>query len=1148
MWRVVVLCMFVLGWGADGWSIGASPIAVKVTQPDGSVLTVRNHGDERFRWVATDDGYRVLRNDAGVFEYAMLTDEGLVVPSGIRAAEPGNRSADEAAWVRNLPKHLAVASGLKSASNTSYMPMKSASATPQGTYHLLVIMANFSNTSVSYLAFDFDAQMNQSNYSGTGSFRDYYLENSNGQLEVVSTVTQWVNLPKTHDYYGSESKWGEFAYDAIKAAYAAGVDFSKFDNDGDGVVDGIAIIHQGNGQESSSNEKDIWSHAWSLTSAGYRSSQLKMGAVSVDNYFTQPELNANGKEMATIGVMCHEFGHILGAYDFYDTDYEENGQHDGTGSWDLMGNGAFNGSPIGATPAHHNPWTKQQLGWVSQTLLDHYQQVLMEPVLTGHRVWRYNTSTPGEYFLLENRIKTGFDAYLPGQGMLIYHVDSTVIAERGAANDINAYEHQGLYVKVASETIDSDACPFPGSGAVVAFTDVTTPAALSWAGLPTKQSLTSILQEGDMIRFDFMDLQYGFPSFFSAKTVSESDVLLSWQQPDGAFPLLIARSVDGVFGIPGDGRVYLPGDRLEGGGVVLWAGNEGDFLMDAIGADSLIYYRLWVYRNDRYSEPMDASAYAFSNIRFLVRDLSGAVLADAGVTVANYSSSTGGDGVASLTGDFRSKGVQRFVIRKPGYVDKWGAWDTSQGDTLTVALLPQLDVPVQTTDLSVDYRDVALTWNPVVNETFAGYEPFSLTLPGWTMVDKDLAPTYAIAKVDFPNEGYTGSFMVFDGYDDAFIDSGYVFPSYAGRQFLACMAARGQANNDWLISPAITVTDSLWFSVMARSITDEYGLERMKIWVSESGTALSAFKVISGSNYLSVPAEWTRYEYDLSVYMGKTIHLAINSVSNDSYMLMLDRLVFTPERLSVNAKFKAVGKIVEQLPTRDITPASIIKNITTDVASASEAVVYQIWRDGVMVGVTSGLTANTFVDDVPGCGVYEYQIRALLGDGSQAESPVHSIASCYRVAMRFTDGIDPVGSLSVGFNGQVLQTDEDGSVLFVAVDAGMWPLVASRAGFNDYAASLDVTGNASVNLVIELNDMNERSLLYHRNDALPVVQLPDGYDSAVYCIYSLSGKCVASQSVSAYRFVPDMTGLPKGIYLMQIDMGDRAESLKIIWR
>ncbi|HML86683.1 MAG TPA: M6 family metalloprotease domain-containing protein, partial [Bacteroidales bacterium] len=305
-----------------------------------------------------------------------------------------------------------------------------------GTRKMLMILANFSNTTTTIPQSSFNNYMNQANYNGTGSFKDYYLEVSYGQLTVNSTVTIWVTLPNTHNYYGPDSKWGEFAYDAVVAANnQANVNYAEYDNDGDGYVDGIAIIHQGPGQESTANTNDIWSHSWDLISAGYNTSQLTFDGVIVNSYTTQPELMGTSSSISTIGVMCHEFGHNLGAPDFYDTDYSTSGQYTGTGEWDIMAEGSWNGNS-GDKPAHHNPWTKIYFQWSTPTLLTTAQNVTALNNQTNNQIFKYNTTTSNEYFLAVNQQKTGFNSGIPGHGLIIYHVDGNYITNHMDANDI----------------------------------------------------------------------------------------------------------------------------------------------------------------------------------------------------------------------------------------------------------------------------------------------------------------------------------------------------------------------------------------------------------------------------------------------------------------------------------------------------------------------------------------------------------------------------------------------------------------------------------------------------------------------------------------------------------------------------------------
>jgi M6 family metalloprotease-like protein len=392
----------------------------------------------------------------------------------------------------------------------NYVNRSSRAFPTTGTNNLLMILANFNDTSTTYLQSDFNNYMNQVNYNGTGSFKDYYLECSYGQLILNTTVTSWVTVPNTHDYYGPQANWGEFAYNSVQAADAS-VDYSNYDNDSDGTVDGVAIIHQGPGQEATSNINDIWSHSWNLSSAGYSIAERTFDGVLVNAYTTQPETGSGG--MATIGVMCHEFGHNLGAPDYYDTDGTgSGGSYVGMGYWCVMASGSYNGSN-GTKPAHHNAFTKwYYYGWCTPALLTSGTDVSMgNSVTSSTDFYYYTTTTSNEYFFLENRQQTGFDIGVPGHGLIILHVDQDYIDLHDNTNDINAGSHQGLYPKAANGTINDASCPFPGTTSNTSFTDTTTPNSQSWASANTNKPITNIQEIGGVISFDFMGGNLAIP-------------------------------------------------------------------------------------------------------------------------------------------------------------------------------------------------------------------------------------------------------------------------------------------------------------------------------------------------------------------------------------------------------------------------------------------------------------------------------------------------------------------------------------------------------------------------------------------------------------------------------------------------------------
>jgi len=615
------------------YAVTANPNPVEYRQPDGSVLTIIPKGDEFIHWAVTLDGYTLLSNSNKAYVYACLSSDGKLTFSDIPAHNAGLRNSAELNFLKTINKALFFSdsqlNGMKSlrkGSGSKNMTDMGGFPTT-GTRSHLLILANFSNTSSTYTQSDFDNLMNQENYNNTGSFRDFYLEVSNGQLTINNTVTIWVTLSHPHDYYGPQSMWGTFAYDAVVAAdQQTDINYADYDNDLDGNVDGVCIAHQGRGQEESGNSNDIWSHSWSLIDAGYSTSQLTFDGVVVSDYTTIPEKGGPGA-MTTIGVMCHEFGHNLGSPDFYDTDYGTSGQYDGTGSWDVMADGSWNGSPAGSKPPHFNPWTKIFFTWCTPITITSQQTVLVRNIQTYPDIYRFNTTTANEYFLCENRQKTGFNTPLPGHGMIIYHVNGNYISSHYNANDINCTLYQGLYpmsatsttangvMQSGSSTINSSGCPWPGTSNKTAFTDVTTPNSKSWAGANTDKPIVSISENTTTkeITFCFLSCPDPLdPQNFTATTSSSSQINLDWQPNSANNPVMVAYNLTDTFGTPATGTIYLTGDTIAGGGTVLYNGSDTSYNHSGLDPNTTYYYKAWsVVTGSTYSVGIMDSATTF---------------------------------------------------------------------------------------------------------------------------------------------------------------------------------------------------------------------------------------------------------------------------------------------------------------------------------------------------------------------------------------------------------------------------------------------------------------------------------------------------------------------------------------------------------
>lgn len=489
------------------YGVSAYPNPITITQPDGSKIVVNLKGDEHLKWAETADGYSVMRNSAGVFEYAKLDANRDLVPSGLQARNQQERSNAEVQFLSATPKGLTYSVSqvgmLKNIMRSSQKKtLKSAQVS--GTKKYLCILIGFTDKAFTKTKADFENLLNQPGYTtdgASGSVSDYYKENSYNQLNLSFTVAGPFVASKNMSYYGANNNKGidvnpeALATEAVTLADPT-VDFAEFDNDKDGAVDGVYVIYAGYGEDAGASSNTIWAHTSSIPT-------LTLDGKTVSDYACSSELRGtNGTGINRIGPICHELGHILGAMDFYDTNYNTNGLYDGTGNWDIMANGAWNNN--GATPAHHNPYDKIFVyGWAAaKTFTSGANITLDNAELNNNSFYIVNTTTTNEYFLFENRQKQKFDTYIPGHGMIIYHVDGNFIST--AEDEINIGSHQGLYPVCANATglppasygvINGAGLPFPGTGNRTSFTDFTSPNSLSWASAKTNAPVTNITED-----------------------------------------------------------------------------------------------------------------------------------------------------------------------------------------------------------------------------------------------------------------------------------------------------------------------------------------------------------------------------------------------------------------------------------------------------------------------------------------------------------------------------------------------------------------------------------------------------------------------------------------------------------------------------
>lgn len=266
--------------------------------------------------------------------------------------------------------------------------------------------------------------------TSSGSMYHYYREASYNQFSIFGDVgPSWYTSSETMEQYGRDSSGGvddfygpiyRLVVEAVQLADAS-VDFSQYDQDNDGVVDNLVVIHAGDSQESSINTNNIWSHSWAVVDADPDSpgtqNLVTNDGVQVYKYIMLAE-------NSPLGVFAHEFGHALGLPDLYDTDDSSKG----IGKWGVMGGGSWLGIPDGSDPSLPCAFSKIQLGWVVPYDVNEPRiGVEIPSVRSNPLIFKLPIrDSNGEYFLVENRQKEGYDSSLPGSGLLIWHVDENV--------------------------------------------------------------------------------------------------------------------------------------------------------------------------------------------------------------------------------------------------------------------------------------------------------------------------------------------------------------------------------------------------------------------------------------------------------------------------------------------------------------------------------------------------------------------------------------------------------------------------------------------------------------------------------------------------------------------------------------------------
>lgn len=503
------------------WAMPAKPQLIKVAQADGSTLSVRLNGDEHFSWRTTEEGYTVVEKE-GFYYYANYQN-GSLTASQERVSIKGRKMNPSAAIQKvNMSQIASSAATLSRVQRASNDNALGTNFPTEGTVKSAVILVEY--TDVEFTVSDpkqaFTNQLNQEGYSvegAVGSARDYFSANSGGKFNGQFDVYGPYKLSQPQRYYGGNNpvvggdmRGPEMIEEAVELAHADGVDFSQYDLNDDGVIDNVFVYYAGHNEAEGGSTNCIWPHKWEVASKPIFDGKQLFG------YACTSELRGSGVGepiISGVGTFCHEFGHVLGLADHYDTTGEVDGMSYGLGNYDIMTTGGYNND--GNTPPLYNALERMMLGWSDPVELDKVEDITLAPIIEG-KVYKMSTEVEGEYFLLENRNRQSsvWDEYIPGEGLLITHVDRSApyVADWRYNYPNGDASHECFKLLVAGNVAvdyynNWEKAPYPYKDQWHAANDNdewspnSRPRSESWAGKLLPYEVNSIARDGQNITF-----------------------------------------------------------------------------------------------------------------------------------------------------------------------------------------------------------------------------------------------------------------------------------------------------------------------------------------------------------------------------------------------------------------------------------------------------------------------------------------------------------------------------------------------------------------------------------------------------------------------------------------------------------------------
>lgn len=514
---------------------------------DGTPVDFVLHGDENFHYYTTTEGV-LLRRVGDAFEYADVAADGrLMAAKAPVAARTRAKALSDAAAPRRVP-------GL----------IEGTTFPAQGKQKVLVVLVEYQDIKFNLpnpLDY-FTRMLNEpgfADYRATGSARDWFLHSSYGLFEPEFDVYGPVTLQKNREYYGGNDAWDQDSAPQKMAIEAcrqlnADVDFTQYDRDSDGYIDNVFVVYAGRGEASGGPAESVWPHAWTLNGAEpgqtYTFDGVRLNRYACSNEW---ELSDQGYGYRPVGIgsFVHEFSHVMGLPDLYSTKYVEGSFT--PGAWSAMDYGPYNNDLC--TPPQFSAWERASLGWLEpKNLVSVAANVAMGTLEEGD-AYILPTEEENEFYVIENRRQKGWDEFIPGHGMLAWHIDfDAEVWRTNVVNNLNSHNYVDIIEAdgICTEASRDGDC-FPGTAGITTFSPK------AWDGKALPYVLTDIAELDGRV---LMRVNGGQPDIDTPRLLEPTDIgpatiTLHWMPVEGALGYRITFNATSYYTKGGDTGSYL---------------------------------------------------------------------------------------------------------------------------------------------------------------------------------------------------------------------------------------------------------------------------------------------------------------------------------------------------------------------------------------------------------------------------------------------------------------------------------------------------------------------------------------------------------------------------------------------------------------